>query len=224
VGRALSFVLFDPQSSPGPEAVLDETSVDSLSHDKGPWNPTPESFDRLLALLDPDRARAGEKYEALRRKLIKMFQWNDVPFAEECADDTLDIAARRSAGGEPVRDIVAYCAGIARMLSMERRREGVRHEPLEAEVAAPPVPADLDRTEARHECFDECLHGLPPEDRELILAYYREDRHAKIDARRDLAGRLGIPLNALRIRAYRIRERMEREIVRCIDLRLERRK
>jgi DNA-directed RNA polymerase specialized sigma24 family protein len=39
----------------------------------------------------------------------------------------------------------------------------------------------------------------------LVLQYYQEEKGAKIEHRRAMAERLGIPLNALRIRAHRIR-------------------
>ena len=38
-------------------------------------NLTREGLDRLLARLDPDLERAGEKYRNLHRKLVKLFEW-----------------------------------------------------------------------------------------------------------------------------------------------------
>jgi len=38
---------------------------------KKEWVLTQEAFDRLLGWLDPDRESAGEKYEAIRLRLIK---------------------------------------------------------------------------------------------------------------------------------------------------------
>jgi hypothetical protein len=40
----------------------------------------------------------------------------------------------------------------------------------------------------------------------LIVEYYADDRRQKIERRRDLATRLGITMNALGIRAFRIRD------------------
>jgi hypothetical protein len=34
------------------------------------WVLTREAFERLLAWLDPDRERAGQKYEKIRQKLV----------------------------------------------------------------------------------------------------------------------------------------------------------
>jgi hypothetical protein len=59
--------------------------------------------------------------------------------------------------------------------------------------------------EQRLECLDCCLHELKPEQRELVVEYYRDAKRQKIDRRRELAARLGISMNALGIRAWRIR-------------------
>ena len=61
------------------------------------------------------------------------------------------------------------------------------------------------------------LPFLPPESRELILEYYQEDRRAKIQLRQQLADRLHIPLNALRIRTHRIRMSLEECIKSCLQ-------
>ena len=37
------------------------------------WTLTPELFEQLLDWLNPDREQAGRDYEALRRRLIKLF-------------------------------------------------------------------------------------------------------------------------------------------------------
>src|SRR5579863_10153854 len=57
--------------------------------------------------------------------------------------------------------------------------------------------------------------GNCPESSQLIMKYYQGDKQARIEARRDLATRLGIPLNALRIRAHRIRVHLEGCVEQC---------
>ena len=66
-------------------------------------------------------------------------------------------------------------------------------------------------------CFDRCMDSLPPESRQLILDYYQEERRAKIQRRQQLADRLHIPLNALRIRTHRIRITLEECIRTCLQ-------
>ena len=56
--------------------------------------------------------------------------------------------------------------------------------------------------------------GIPVRNRELIVEYYRKEGRQKIDHRVAMAERLGIPLNALRSRAQRVRDKLERCIMR----------
>ena len=58
--------------------------------------------------------------------------------------------------------------------------------------------------------------GLPPKDLDLIGGYYQGETSVKIHNRRSLAAKLGVPLNALRIRALRIRERLEACVEGCL--------
>lgn len=51
---------------------------------------TEKAFARLLTALDINHDRAAEKYELLRRKLIKMFERRQCANSEELADETLD--------------------------------------------------------------------------------------------------------------------------------------
>ena len=53
------------------------------------------AFQRLLARLDADPARAGERYEDLRRTLVRFFEWRGAPFPDDHADETFDRVARR---------------------------------------------------------------------------------------------------------------------------------
>jgi hypothetical protein len=72
---------------------------------KKDWVVTQSAFDRMLAELDPDRERAGEKYEQIRQKLMKFFQWRGCSSsaAEEHTDRTIDRVARKvEEGAEPV--------------------------------------------------------------------------------------------------------------------------
>src|SRR2546421_12507552 len=62
---------------------------------------TADTFAKLLDRLDPDRERAGERYEELRRTLTRFFEWRGAPFAGEHTDGVFNRIARKlSAGGE----------------------------------------------------------------------------------------------------------------------------
>jgi hypothetical protein len=59
------------------------------------WVLTGEAFKRFLACLDADTEQAGEKYEAIRQKLVKFFDWRGAHFPEECADETINRVVRK---------------------------------------------------------------------------------------------------------------------------------
>jgi DNA-directed RNA polymerase specialized sigma24 family protein len=199
--------------------------VEVSSGRKSDWELTAEAFERLLSLMDPDRERAGEKYELIRRKLVFFFETRGSESPAEHADETLNRAARKVAEGEPVEDINRYLYGVARLLLLELGRARERG-PLPLDSVAPPgtLSADEHEEEAREraererrfECFEGCLGGLPPESRAFIVDYYREERGEKIRGRKRQAGEMGVSLNALRLRASRIRTALERCVNECL--------
>jgi len=179
------------------------------------WELTEEAFAKFLACLDPDPARAGEKYEALREALVKFLDWRGALFPEELVDETFNRVTRKLEEGETIRDAQTYCYGVARMVFLQslERPGNKRGELEELSMIAIPEP---DVTDARRECLNHCLRQLPAENRELIIEYYRKEGRQKIDNRISMAERLGIPPSALRSRAQRIRDKLERCIMRSL--------
>jgi hypothetical protein len=57
----------------------------------------------MLAELHPDSERAGEQYEKIRRKLVKLFEWRDCAQAEGCADETFNGVAQKICDGTTLR-------------------------------------------------------------------------------------------------------------------------
>jgi DNA-directed RNA polymerase specialized sigma24 family protein len=171
---------------------------------------TQESFDRLLRWLDPDRERAGAKYETIRRRLVAIFTSRGCHEAEDLADETINRVTAKvheiaeGYTGEPA----LYFYGVASRVHLEYLR---RPAPK-----PPPVPRPTAEVELEHECFEHCIGRLPAAQRELVLRYYRGVKRAKIDHRKQLAEELGIALNALRIRAHRIRAALQKCVRDCL--------
>ena len=192
---------------------------ESTSRTKKQWSLTQEAFEKLLNSLSPDRDEAGAQYEMFRRKLVRFFEWRAIDSPDDYADETINRVARRIAEGQIVDNIKSYIYGVARMVFMEAKKEHDR-APIPLDDATPnlepEVPEDAE-VEVRFMCFDRCLDSLPPENRKLIIDYYQEEKRAKIQLRQELADRLQIPLNALRIRAHRIRVALEQCITQCIE-------
>jgi len=175
------------------------------------WVPTKSSFDRFLEGLDPDRDRAGQKYEALRIKVIKFFEWRACASAEDLADETIDRVIRKIDAGELVRDHAAYTYRVAKFLYLEKVKVPSREQALEDDFAAPFSEIETDDT--RLADLERCLGMLSQANREMVLRYYQEDKRAKIDHRKKLADSLGLSLNALRIKTNRIRAKLEECVI-----------
>lgn len=173
---------------------------------------------RLLERLDADPAAAGDRYEDLRHTLLRFFEWRHVGLADLAADETIDRLGRRIAGGETVVDVRAYALGIARLVALEyHRRPDARHTPLdEVSTRRLAAPAERGGDPPQLACFDGCFAALADDHRQFMLAYYTASGRARIDARAELASRLGLSANALRLRAQRVRDRLEGCIRGCL--------
>ena len=180
---------------------------------------TADSFAKLLGSLDPNRDRAGEKYEALRRTLVRFFEWRGASFPEEYADEALNRVARKLSEGVEIRNVSGYCYEVGRLVLLEAvKGPDQKREPLESirlKTAVDPA-AEADEKDLRLGCLDDCLHTLPVEGRQLILEYYSYDVRGRVNLRRSLAERFGLRREALANRAQRLRDRLEYCVISCV--------
>jgi DNA-directed RNA polymerase specialized sigma24 family protein len=169
---------------------------------------TPRGFERLLEELHADRDTAGRTYERLRCRLVRFFEGRRCAFPDEHADETLNRVARKLDAGETIQDVTTYVIGIARMVVKEAARAASR-DVIQAMSQLPDqVPRSVDPSAepARLlDCLHACLDQLPPIERDVIVQYYQNEKGAKINNRKHLAARMGVQMNALRLRAFRIR-------------------
>lgn len=172
-------------------------------------NLTPEEFDALLALLHPDREKAGEIYEDIRRRLIRIFEWRGCARSSELADEVYNRVARKVVGGLTFQrsDPFPYFSAVAHHVFQEAvRREAREHQALDNEGWS--FAASLEQeTDRRLDHLRDCLQILGSAQRRLLLRYHEADQ--RIRARKDLCHELGIPMNALRIRVHRLRKKVE---------------
>lgn len=184
------------------------------------WALTEEAFAKLINGLDADRERAGEKYEELRRTLLRFFEWRGASFPEERADETLNRVARKLDEGVNIAELGQYSMGVARLVLLEtfKGRDHLRSsiEHLLPETAVPDTRDETFEKECYLNCLESCLQTLPAENRELIIGYYQEDHRDRINARASLAQRLGLRRDALANRAQRLRDKLEDCIERCV--------
>lgn len=173
--------------------------------------PNQEAFDNLLLWLNPDRDKAGEKYEKIRNRLIQIFASRGCLEAEDLADQTINVVASKidwlleHYEGEPT----IYFYAVAQKLHLEH----LKRKPPPDVLRFNPHDPEVERL---HSCLDKCLEQLSPDERELVIRYQEGDKKARIEQRKKLAAELNITRNALRIRVFYIHSRLEKCIVDCL--------
>jgi DNA-directed RNA polymerase specialized sigma24 family protein len=172
-----------------------------------------DTFDQLLTFLDPCREEAGRRYVEIRQKLIFIFTCRGSSTPEDLADITMDRVAEKTPAiaQSYVGDKNLYFYGVARKVFLESVRKKPNHPP-------PPESGNTEEEELLLDCLEECIKKLTARNRRLILEYYQDEKGAKIDRRKELAEQLGIALNALRIRAHRIRMNLQSCVADCLNV------
>lgn len=184
-----------------------------------------DGFDELLAWLNQDRERAAAMYVQLRHDLAKIFVWNHCLDPEGLTDEVFDrVTAKvhnltQTYEGDPR----LFFYGVARNLVKENAKKARTYASFEEASLAlrsrSQVAADEEEESAyaREHCLQSCLKTLSSENRQLILDYYALEKRAKIPHRVQIAKDLGLSVEALRVRVYRIRVTLEGCIERCLD-------
>lgn len=191
-------------------------SVNATPTSSGKWTLTQEAFDKLLSSLAPDRDSAANKYLEIRANLLRFFEWRGCPFPEDHADETFNRVARKIVDGEEIRNHPAYIIGVARLLVLEIIKANTKQREALNEFQVTEITYD-ELAEARIECLQNCLRELPADSRELIMEYYQGDKGAKIENRKKLCARLGLAINTLRMRAQRLRDRLQVCVENCVS-------
>ncbi|MET0647934.1 MAG: sigma-70 family RNA polymerase sigma factor [Pyrinomonadaceae bacterium] len=174
-----------------------------------------ESFEALLGWLDQCRDAAGQKYELIRHSLIKIF----IARGSHDAEDLADMTINRVVGKLPeikdgyVGDPAVYFYGVARNVLHESRRR----KEVAVGVAQVVAVSEEAASSTEVECLRNCLALLPEEQRELMLDYYLNTKRLKIEHHKRMAEELGLSHGALRLRAHRIRGRLEDCVRRCAN-------
>jgi DNA-directed RNA polymerase specialized sigma24 family protein len=188
------------------------------AHPRKAWVLNPEAWTNFLRRLDEDSEKAGLKYEALRSRVITMFRCRGLPDPAGLADEAIDRIVK-GLEREEIRDIFAYASGVARHVASEAFR---RPPPVSlAEVQEPRQKQTSDdsqenETDRRLYCLNQCTATLNESDRYLLSNWYEHEKSQKVDDKRRLAANLGIAIGALRVRAYRIRERIRTCVFECM--------
>jgi RNA polymerase sigma factor (sigma-70 family) len=143
------------------------------------------------------------------------------------ADETLTRIARRLEEEGGITDSPArYRYIVARFVFLEYLRKAELREvsltdiivsrQAESTLIAASLPdIATEAQERRLDCLDRCLSRLEEEQRALLLDYYKDEKGEKIARRRQMAECLGVSVNALSIRACRLREKLQACVQKC---------
>lgn len=195
-------------------------SPDKPNKQKPKWSLNEAAFNKLLECFSPNRDEASVQYDLARQKVVRYFECRSIGAAEGCADETIDRVTRRIDEGEKIDNLMAYIFGVARRVLREVLKEQRDRPIISLDDARPEwmqqKPPEVVDPDMRQICFDRCLEELGVDSRNLVLGYYEGKGRAKIDHRQELANKLKIPLNALRIRVHRIKRTLEDCIAECL--------
>jgi DNA-directed RNA polymerase specialized sigma24 family protein len=200
--------------------------MQKVNQKKKDWFLTPDVFHRLLEWLDGGVDSGGQKYLEMRQRLVAYFDRKNCLTPEELADETLNRVSRRleEEGTIESESPAKYCYIVARFVFMESLRapekKGV---PIDDVLSRSNVNAFVQHArddereikEVMLDCLEQCMGGLESVNRDIIIRYYFGEERVKIENRRGLAASLDITMNALAIRACRIRDKLEDCVRKC---------
>jgi DNA-directed RNA polymerase specialized sigma24 family protein len=188
------------------------------------WTLTGSSLQRLLNWLDGGVSSDGQRYVEVRSRLREYFERKNCRTSDDLADETLTRVARRleEEGITRAETPERYCYIVARFVFLEHLRE-VKAHPMGADVSRHDGPQSSGENAAETAgarerllgCLEKCIETLDPLNGLIITRYYIGTERVKIDNRRALAESLGLSMNALTIRACRIRTALEACVRRC---------
>ena len=189
------------------------------------------ALDAMLERLGHDQDLAGLKYQEIRAALIRYLRCGGCLTPEEHADEVINIVAERVLENKPFNSSNpnAHFFAVARNLLRDYWKKRDR-QPLPLEELPPGLQpfhdpeeeqqerARRETSERQAECLDRCLRELAVEEYDLILRYYMNEKAEKTRGRREIAGETGKSINALRVKAHRIRKKLERCCDECMQL------
>lgn len=195
--------------------------MDRLSEEqqRDVWELTQAAFARLLSWLDEGTDSGGERYLEMRRRLHAWFDRKACSNPEALADETLNRVARRLTQADTITGATPaqFCYITAKYVWLESLRQP-QNAPLEdaALQQRPALDSDAPAREARFNCLEACLARLTQAERTLLLRYFTGEERTKITQRQQLATELKVSANALSLRVFRLRARMEQCVRDCL--------
>lgn len=183
------------------------------------WELAPPAFEKMLDWLDKDRNIAGEKYEALRLRLIKILNYRGCLDSEALVDTVFDRVARKidflteTYQGDPA----LYFYNVANKVFLEYNRQ-----PQMVEIS-PDISEnnnhyhDDENIQPEYVCLKKCLSTLSDDKRALIVGYYSSEKNGKVKSHKQIAEDTGIKPATLHVRAHRLRVILQKCVLNCLN-------
>lgn len=183
-------------------------------------------FEKLFPYLDANEQHAWERYGIICRKLITFFETKIIVDPVDCTIKTFHRVLKNIDNDKinrtPIFD--KYFLDVAYYIFKETSREA----PKSIEILSPPqIPVtnpedeeDEDQkrkeTEQLLDYLDHCMKELQKNDQDLIIDFYKGVGKERIKIRKNLAKKLDMTINALRIRANRLRDKLRKCLYECL--------
>lgn len=185
---------------------------------KKDWVLNAEAFEKLLFSFDADQEKASERYEDIRRRLIRQFRASQSQIPEEQADEVFNRTARKIYEEDFVLDKenpYPYFHQVARYILLEQQRHSRRRILGLDDLSASEEPfynpeevlarfSEKMRDEAGLNSLRECRRSLSRKELDILDRY----DSAKGKHRQELAKETGKTVNALKISINRIRKKL----------------
>jgi DNA-directed RNA polymerase specialized sigma24 family protein len=179
---------------------------------------TQEGLDNLLNWFSENRDQSAEKYEQIRFTLIKKFTWSGCADPESLADEVFNIVAEKLPAlaenykGDPER----YFHGVARNIILKQNPPHQMAKIPDNLKDERDLDAEAEKTLIEN-CRRKCLNELRPDQRTLIIDYYRMGSEQNPKFRKDLADKHRIESGKLRVDIHRIRRLLANCFDKCIN-------
>jgi DNA-directed RNA polymerase specialized sigma24 family protein len=152
----------------------------------------------------------------LWRSLVRFLRWSRAQEAEDVASESILRLVQNLRDGQQVLNLDAYARQIARNVLLEERRRTRRDIQFRSSALPAMAGPSTDRAEALSRCMERCMKScLSEQEIRLIEAYYGGDAVSHIAQRKALREKLGLSENALRLKAFRVRQKLQECIKRC---------
>lgn len=184
------------------------------------WVLTQEAFDAFLRWLSSDRDEAAVKYEKIRLKLIRIFEFKGCDNAEILADEAINRVTDRiyRAADTDEKFPIQFLYGVAGKIYLEYCAEPTVFS-LDKEIGE--LDADISESSSNEtgftNCMKYCLSDLRPADRDLIIAYFKVNKKTKLAQRELISKNRGEKINYLRVKINRIRKKLQKCQKNCLN-------